>query len=112
MRTDDAVPEMPSGKAVSRNGDCWNLGNHRLLCSDALQSNAYEVLLGQQRVEFVFTDPPYNVPIDGHVSGLGRVRHREFAVASGEMSSQQYADFLETTFRHSTARSAPGAIHQ
>ena len=83
MTVPDAVRGSP---AVSRLGDLWLLGRHRLLCGDAMQQAAYDALMGDERAQMVFTDPPYNVPIDGHVCGLGAVRHREFAMASGEMT--------------------------
>ena len=59
----------------------------------------------------VFTDPPYNVPIDGHVCGSGSVKHREFAMAAGEMSEQEFTEFLQTVFGHLVRHSADGAIH-
>ena len=59
----------------------------------------------------VFIDPPYNVPIDGHVSGLGAVKHREFAMASGEMSEAEFISFLETAFRNLAEHSGDGAVH-
>ncbi|MDQ2088982.1 DNA-methyltransferase [Marimonas arenosa] len=59
----------------------------------------------------VFSDPPYNVPIDGHVGNSGRVQHREFAMASGEMSSGEFTDFLRTAFRNMADHSVDGAIH-
>src|SRR5580704_13255794 len=65
----DAVPE--AGPRVTKIGDAWVLGYHRVLCSDALDAAAYTMLLGEERAAMVFTDPPYNVPIDGHASGLG-----------------------------------------
>ena len=86
---EDDVPVLPAGRAVARPGDLWALGPHRLLCGNALDASAYDALLTGERADMVFTDPPYNVPIDGHVSGLGRVRHREFAMASGEMSEAE-----------------------
>jgi hypothetical protein len=109
---DDEVPPIPeSGNAVTRPGDRWELGRHRLLCADATIASSYEKLLGDDRASMIFTDPPYNVPIEGHVSGLGRVRHREFAMASGEMNAEQFRDFLETVFAHMAAHSRDGAIH-
>jgi DNA modification methylase len=87
------------------------LAGHRVLCANALDATAYETLMAGERAEMVFTDPPYNVPIDGHVSGLGRVRHREFAMASGEMTEGDFTEFLQTAFRHLAANSADGAIH-
>ena len=59
----------------------------------------------------VFTDPPYNVPIDGHVSGLGSVKHREFAMASGEMSETEFTKFLTDVLGNLAKFSADGAIH-
>jgi hypothetical protein len=58
----------------------------------------------------VFTDPPYNVPIAGHVGGLGSVQHREFAMASGEMSQAEFTSFLRSAFEHLAAFSVDGAI--
>ena len=81
---EDAVPQHSSGPPVTRTGELWVLGNHRLLCADARNEAAYDRLLEGAKAEFVFTDPPYNVAIDGHVSGLGRIRHREFAMGCGE----------------------------
>jgi hypothetical protein len=76
---DDVLPEIASD-VVSRPGDIWRLGQHTLLCGDATDENAYANLLAGRTADIVFTDPPYNVPIDGHVSGLGRVKHREFGM--------------------------------
>jgi DNA modification methylase len=53
----------------------WLLGPHRLVCGDALDPAAYTQLMGAEKAAMVFTDPPYNVPIAGHVSGLGAVQH-------------------------------------
>ena len=64
-----------------------------------------------KRPRWFFTDPPYDVPIDGHVSGLGKTQHREFAMASGEMTPVQFTTFLETAFRNMAAHSADGSIH-
>ena len=59
----------------------------------------------------VFTDPPYNVPIDGHASGLGKLHHRDFAMASGEMTSGQFIDFLAANFHLLAQHSAEGSLH-
>ncbi|MGE3745558.1 MAG: site-specific DNA-methyltransferase [Sphingomonadaceae bacterium] len=106
---EDAVPSM-AGQAVSRRGDLWLLGRHRLVCGDARDPADYAVLLGTDRADLVFTDPPYNVPIDGHVSGLGKVQHREFAFASGEMSESQFIAFLTQTLSAMSAVMRDGAI--
>lgn len=90
---EDDIPE-PGGAPVSRLGDMWRLGPHCVICGDAREAEIYGRLLEGRSVDLVFTDPPYNVPIDGHVSGAGRVRHREFAMASGEMTEAQFKAFL------------------
>ena len=108
---EDDVPALPSGEAVSCSGDVWILGQHRLLCGDALDGGAYATLMAGERVDMVFTDPPYNVRIDGHVSGLGRIRHREFAMASGEMSEDEFTSFLKSVFLHLVSYSVDGSIH-
>jgi hypothetical protein len=108
----DEVPEVDnSGPAVTRPGDLWLVGKHRLICGDATDPTSYVSLLGGERAQMVFTDPPYNVPIDGHVCGLGSVKHREFAMASGEMSKDEFAGFLKTAFGNLAAHAADGAIH-
>jgi DNA modification methylase len=82
-----------------------------LICGDSTIGATYQALLGEDRAQLVFTDPPYNVPISGHVGGLGAIQHREFAMASGEMSSAEFTDFLHTVFGHLAAFSADGSIH-
>jgi DNA modification methylase len=91
--------ETVSGPATSQLGDLWILGGHRLYCGSSLDPIAYEKLLEGRKAAAVFTDPPYNVRIAGHVSGKGAVRHREFAMASGEMDEQEFADFLTKAMR-------------
>jgi hypothetical protein len=85
----DRIHEL-SDNAVSRPGDLWLLGRHRLLCGNAIMPDAVKSLVGAEKVHLIFTDPPYNVPIDGNVCGLGSVRHREFAFASGEMTRAEH----------------------
>lgn len=96
---------------VSRPGDLWIIGPHRLFCGDALKSSSWHTLMGSDKAQMIFTDPPYNVPIAGHVSGLGKVRHREFAMASGEMTQDGFTGFLRSSFRNLADISADGAIH-
>jgi DNA modification methylase len=97
--------------AASRAGDLWLLGEHRLLCADATKPDSFAALLDGAQAQMVFTDPPYNVPINGHVGGLGEVKHREFAMASGEMSEAQFTAFLRTICGHLAGHSVDGAIH-
>ena len=79
---------------VSRPGDLWLLGSHRLLCGSSLDTDSWSRLLDGETAAMVFTDPPYNVPVTGHVCGLGKVSHDEFAMASGEMSKPEFTVFL------------------
>jgi DNA modification methylase len=109
---DDTIPRVPSGSRVTRSGDLWLLGDHALLCSDARDQAAYEQLLGGAKAQFVFTDPPYNVVIHGNVCGLGRIRHRDFVMGSGEMSEAEFTVFLETAFCRLAENSVDGSIHQ
>jgi DNA modification methylase len=108
---EDQLPEVQLHRPVSRVDDLWQLGSHRLLCANSMEQAAYVTLLGDELAEMVFTDPPYNVPIDGHVCGLGSVRHREFAMASGEMTETEYTKFLVTVLGLMAQASGNGALH-
>jgi DNA modification methylase len=115
QKTPDEADQVPpidrTVPAVSRPGDLWRIGPHYLLCGDALEKNSYDRLLQDQKAQMVFVDPPYNVAIDGHVSGLGKVKHREFAMASGEMSPTEFTHFLRSAFGHLVQFSSDGSIH-
>jgi DNA modification methylase len=106
---DDTAPKATEA-VISQKGDLWLLGNHRLLCGDARVRSDYHRLLGTQTADVVVTDPPFNVPIDGHVSGLGKVKHQDFAMASGEMSEAEFTDFLSAFLECAKAFSKDGAI--
>ena len=108
---EDDAPACAGGVALSRVNDLWSLGNHRLLCGDAREQASYDLLLEGQKAQFAFTDPPYNVAIDGNVCGLGHIRHREFAMASGEMTDAEFTGFLKTNFERLAANTADGSIH-
>jgi hypothetical protein len=108
---DDDVPPLPDpAAATTRPGDLWILDRHRLLCGDSRTRETFDRLLDRERIDLVFTDPPYNVPIDGHVCGLGRIRHREFAMGAGEMSREAFTAFLQQTLGHAAAFCRDGAI--
>jgi DNA modification methylase len=107
--TGDEVPEIPP-LPVTRPGDIWQLGNHRLVCGDARDVSHYAALLGDEKVDMIFTDPPYNLPIDGHVCGSGSIRHREFAMGAGEMSEAEFTQFLTSTLKPAAERCRDGAI--
>jgi len=106
----DIIPEKQA-EAVSRLGDLWLLGDHKLVCADACDKASYAELMDGETARVVFTDPPYNVPIDGHVGGLGAVKHREFKMASGEMSPAEFEQFLRTVFGNMAGVSVNGAVH-
>ena len=114
---DPAKPENPEDRlpplmpdAVTGSGDIWQLGRHRLICGDAQDSDIFARLLGQEPADLLFTDPPYNVKIDGHVCGLGNVQHREFAFASGEMRTADFTAFLSRTLGHASGHLRDGSI--
>lgn len=100
-----------AGPKVTRGGDLWILRKHRVLCGDAREASAYVRLMKGELAAMVFTDPPYNVRINGHVQGRGRVKHDEFAFASGEMSDTAYRAFLSTCLGSAACVSRDGALH-
>ena len=107
----DVVPEVPDGPALSKLGDVWDLDGHRVLCGSALDAAAFAALMGEERAATVFTDPPYNLRIDGHASGLGAIHYRPFPMASGEMDSTQFTTFLAGAFRNLASFSSDGSLH-
>lgn len=106
---EDEVPALQD-KPISQSDDLWILGNHKLLCGDARDPLAYDQLLNGISVDIVFTDPPYNVQIDGNVTGLGKQKHREFAMASGELSRNEFIAFLSETLGNVANSCRDGAI--
>ncbi|MEX1303684.1 MAG: DNA methyltransferase [Rhodovibrionaceae bacterium] len=107
----DTLPELLEGSAITAPGDLWLLGPHRLLCGDATRPESYRHLLAGEAAQMVFTDPPYNVPVDGHVCGLGKVKHADFAMASGEMSESEFVAFLQSVLQLLAQHSDDGALH-
>lgn len=106
-----ALPGEQKLPVVSRSGDLWLLGSHRLAVGDARATEVLDVLMAGEKAQMVITDPPYNVPISGHVCGLGKVQHAEFAMAAGEMNSAEFQGFLEETLGNMARVSRDGAIH-
>lgn len=107
----DPADYVPVGPAITRLGDVWTIGPRRLICGDATKRETYAALMGETRAQMVFADPPYNVPISGHVCGSGEIQHREFAMASGEMTHDQFTAFLRSVFEHLVTFSLDGSIH-
>lgn len=99
----------PDEQPVSRVGDLWLIGPHRLLCGDARDTVCWEALLADDRARLVFADPPYNVPIEGHVTGTGQ--HREFVMGAGELTRPEFTTFLRAVFRNCVRFSVAGSIH-
>ncbi len=107
----DAMPAVPDGPAITQAGDVWLMGEHRLLCGNAQEATSFETLMAGKLAAMIISDLPYNVKVQGHVGGKGVIKHREFEMASGEMNSIEFTQFLKTTFEHMAANSKPGSIH-
>ena len=100
----------PDAPTVSRLGDLWTTGEHRIYCGNSLEESSFVTLMGEDRARLVLCDPPYNVRIQGHVGGSGSIHHPEFEMASGEMSEEEFTPFLATTFGHLCAFSINGSL--
>jgi DNA modification methylase len=100
-----------TGVPVCQPGDLWLAGDHRIFCGDATSEDSFQILMDGAFARLIFVDPPYNVAIQGHVSGNGKVRHREFAHASGEMSAETFVRFLARCFGLLVHHSVDGSIH-
>ena len=107
--TDTLEPEWFAGRPVTRHGDIWSLGANRLMCGNARRASDLDALMNGAQAALVFTDPPYNVRVDS-VVGRGRVKHREFIEASGEMSSEEFIAFLTETLGNAARVSRDGAV--
>ena len=107
---EDRLPDPEACEPRCRPGDLWQLGPHRLVCGDALDRSTVAALMDGELATMVFTDPPYNVPIDGHAGGSGAIKHREFAMASGEMTRAEFTAFLRGSFENLVAHSADGLV--
>jgi DNA modification methylase len=89
-------------------GDLYALGDHKIICGDSLKLSVYEILMGAERATCCFTDPPYNVKIQGHVTTSAK--HDDFAMASGEMTSGEFECFLSIALSNASAQLTDGAI--
>ena len=107
---DDLDSGWKAGPAVSRPGDLWQLGKHKLLCGSALAQDDLARLMGKEEAAVAFLDPPYNVMVK-NIGGRGRTRHPEFAMASGEMSESEFESFLSHALGQAAAVSNNGAVH-
>lgn len=109
---DEGEPAAPEiiVKSITRRGDIWLAGDHVIYCGDSKDEESYAEIMDREKARLCVTDPPFNVPIAGHVSGLGRVQHREFEQASGEMSAEQFAAFLKTILQRQKENLVDGAL--
>jgi DNA modification methylase len=106
----DTLPETENVR-ISKSGDLWLLGRHRVCCANSLNEASYVVLTDGRRANMVFTDPPYNVKIDGHATGLGAIQHKNFKMASGEMTEFEFTNFLSQAFTLLASHSIDGSLH-
>lgn len=100
----------PPPNPVAIPGDLWLLGDHRLLCGDALQPASYQQVMGGARAAAIFTDPPWNIAIEGFVSGLGKHKHKDFKMAVGEMSPDQFSSFCDAFSQHCFEQLEDGGV--
>jgi DNA modification methylase len=105
----DQIPDL-SDAVVAQMGDLFVLGRHRIVVGDARDEQTYARLMQSETATMAFLDPPYNVKINGHVGGRGRIKHREFAHASGEMTSDQFIEFLQQTLGPCARHTIDGGI--
>jgi DNA modification methylase len=108
---DDSIPDLTPNRVVTKPSDLWTLDEHRLFCGDARRRESFETLMSGEIAQLIFVDPPFNVKIRGHVSGKGRIKHREFMQASGEKTSAHFTRFLEESLNQLAEHSTDGAIH-
>jgi DNA modification methylase len=106
----EALAPTADAKPVSRVGDLFLLGKHRLYCGNSLEAASTDAVMAGAAADAVFTDSPYNVKIDGHVSGLGEIKHREFPMASGEMKPDQFRSFLRASVEQMARVMKPGSV--
>ncbi len=107
---ESSLPDFDQVQAVSKPGDLWCLGDHRLICNDSTLAETYEQLLGNERAAMIFTDPPYNLP----ARDIGKIcaeAHRDFAMGFGEMTPEEFTAFLGSVINKLCQYSVPGSIH-
>mgnify|MGYP002623699536 FL=1 len=107
---EEKVPMLSDADKRCSNGDIWQLGRHFLICGDALKSETYATLLGNNRAQMILTDPPFNDSV-ADIGSMGKIKHDEFAMASGEMSSDEFTKFLMTFMQHAKNYSVDGSLH-
>lgn len=107
----NAVPYISEEEIVSKPQDVWLLGKHRIICGNSLEESTYEKLFEEKKADMTLNDNPYNVQINGHVCNKGKIKHKEFAMCSGEMSKSEFTQFLKTAMSLQSKFSIDGSIH-
>jgi DNA modification methylase len=109
----DPADELPEAKsvAVTREEDLWLLGSNRVFCGNSLNPESFSIVMDGRRASMVFTDPPFNVKIDGHATGLGTIHHRNFQMACGEMTETEFIDFLAQVMKRCAFHTIGGSLH-
>lgn len=106
----DAVPALADEDRRCHRGDIWRLGRHTIICGDALMAESYAAIMGDERAQMILTDAPYNVKVKS-IGSMGKIKHDEFAMASGEMTPAEFTEFLTTFMRHAKDYSVNDALH-
>lgn len=106
----DLVPALTDEERRCKRGDIWRLGRHIIACGDALNAESYAAIMGDDKAQMALTDAPYNVKVK-NIGSMGKIKHDEFAMASGEMTPTEFTEFLGTFMRHAKDYSADGSLH-
>lgn len=107
----NSVPYVSENEIISRSGDIWLLGKHKIICGDSLKEETYQHLFEELKANMVLIDVPFNVKIQGHVCGAGQTKHKEFAFASGEMNEVEFISFLKTSMANVSKYSVANSVH-
>jgi DNA modification methylase len=108
---DDSFQIDRASDVVTQPGDMWVLGKHKIVCGNSLESSTYKTLFESRKAQIAFLDPPYNLRIDGNVSGHGGIQRREFLMASGEMTEAEFTAFLAASLRFASRHTSSGSVH-
>lgn len=106
----NSIPFIPDDEIVSKEGDIWELGKHRIICGNSLVRDTFSNLMQGKKATMVFTDPPYNLSTDD-ICGGGAIKHEDFKFAHGEMSSTEFQQFLKSSFMLLKEFSTSGSLH-
>lgn len=106
---DQDIPAPPA-RPVAQEGDLFQLGAHRVYCGSNFAPGCNDDLWSTVSAQALFTDAPYNVPVSGHITGHGKIQHREFPMASGEMSREEFIAFLIESLKAQIACLVDGSL--